>query len=58
MTKKRKDRRPAGKPEKPVPEPKSPEAGEPELMLPQGFTDRMRSLLTEDEYREFLASYH
>ena len=27
-------------------------------MLPQGFTDRMRSLLTEDEYREFLASYH
>ena len=58
MTKKRKDRRPAGKPEKLIPEPKSPEAGEPELMLPQGFTDRMRSLLTEDEYREFLASYH
>ena len=28
------------------------------MMLPQGFTDRMRSLLTEDEYREFLASYH
>ena len=77
MTKKRKDRRPAGEPEKliretaaadtgepekltkesEIPEPEAVETGEPELTLPEGFTARMRSLLTDDEYREFLASY-
>ena len=92
MTKKRKDRRPAGKTEKlirepyvaetgepekliretdaadtgepekltkesEIPEPEAVETGEPELTLPEGFTARMRSLLTDDEYREFLASY-
>lgn len=40
-----------------IPEPEAVETGEPELTLPEGFTARMRSLLTDDEYREFLASY-